>query len=76
MECFGGLNHTNSDLSLSGYTNSCSQSRSLGNMSAELSFVLSGVKRLEDTNFSADIDDDMCDDDSYVDVENEYIEST
>ena len=76
MECFGGLYHTSSDLSLSGYTNSCSQSRSLGNMSAELSFVLSGVKRLEDTNFSADIDDDMCDDDSYVDVENEYIEST
>jgi hypothetical protein len=75
IETSSGMNDTNSDLSLSGYTNSCSQSQSLGNMSAELSFVLRGVKRLEDTNFSCDIDDDMCDDDSYVEVESEVMES-
>jgi hypothetical protein len=75
IETSSGMNDTNSDLSLSGDTNSCSQSQSLGNMSAELSFVLRGVKRLEDTNFSCDIDDDMCDDDSYVEVESEVMES-
>jgi hypothetical protein len=81
IETSSGKYDTNSDLSLSGYTNSysmgqsLSQSESLGNMSAELSFVLRGVKRLEDSNFSADIDDDMCDEDSYVEVENEDLES-
>ena len=63
------MHHTNSDLSLSGYTSYLG----VGNLSAELSLALSGVKRAEDTSFYADIDDDICDDDSYVEVENENI---